>query len=587
MSFDYKVSGKAFDLSVLRRVLGLVSHHKRILYLSIFLTLAAAIVSPSVPFTVQYVIDHFIQKHDVSGLVKYSMIVAVLLILQALISYTQGYQTAWLGQQAILNLRNYIFNKIVNFRLRVYDKTAVGTMITRTISDVEAVADIFSEGLIQIIGDSLQIIVILCFMFYSDWRLSLVSLSILPPLLLAAYIFKEKIKSSFQEVRTQIGKLNSFLQEHITGMFVVQVFNREEEEMKRFVAINKLHRDANIRSVLYYSVFFPVIEILSAISIALVVWYGSSHVIAGDLSFGVVVAFIMYLNLLFRPIRQIADKFNTLQMGIVASDRIFKVLDMEDSIPETGTSKTPIKGEVEFKNVWFAYNEEDYVLKDVSFKVPDGEMLAIVGHTGSGKSSIINLVNRLYTYQRGNILIDGKNVEDFDFTHLRKNIAVVLQDVFLFSDTILNNIRLYNTAISEAEIINAAKLIGVHDFIMSLPDAYNYQVQERGATLSSGQRQLISFIRAILQQPRILILDEATSSVDPETEELLQHATQVLLQGRTSIVVAHRLSTIQHANAIILMDKGELKEAGTHAQLLSNNGKYRQLYDLQFSELVL
>jgi ATP-binding cassette subfamily B protein len=424
-------------------------------------------------------------------------------------------------------------------------------------------------------------------MFYTNWKLSLVSLSVLPFLWIAAYFFKEGIKKSFQDVRTQVGRLNAFLQEHITGMQIVQVFNREDEEMEKFKKINELHRDANIRSIFAYSIFFPVIEVLSAVSIALMVWYAAGAIVTSTMTFGVLVGFILYLNLLFRPIRQIADKFNTLQMGIVSGDRVFQVLDEEDAIPDLGTLVPELKGKVEFKNVNFGYNDDSLVLKDISFTIDEGKTLAIVGHTGAGKSSIINLINRLYAYQNGQILIDDLKIEDLKLEWLRKNIAVVLQDVFLFSDTILNNIRLFNDKISKNEIMHAAQLVGAHDFIERLPGGYDYQVQERGATLSTGQRQLISFIRAIIQNPKILILDEATSSIDQETEEMIQHATEVLLKGRTSIVIAHRLSTIQNASQIIVMDKGQIKERGTHDQLLAHGGLYRQLYELQFTELVL
>jgi ATP-binding cassette, subfamily B, multidrug efflux pump len=381
--------------------------------------------------------------------------------------------------------------------------------------------------------------------------------------------------------------MNAFLQEHITGMQIVQIFNREKEEGLKFEQINREHKEANIRSVFYYSVFFPVIEVLSAISIAMLVWYGAGRILQDELTFGSLVAFILYLNLLFRPIRQLADKFNTLQMGVVSSERIFRVMDMEDFIPDEGKEEKEIKGDVDFKNVWFAYEEENWVLKDVSFEVKQGESLAIVGHTGAGKSSIINLINRMYIKNKGDICIDDINIEDYKLEYLRKNIAVVLQDVFLFSDTIENNIKLYNEDITREQIIEAAKLVGAHKFIERLPGGYDYQVQERGGTLSTGQRQLISFIRAIIQNPKILILDEATSSIDQETEEMIQHATEVLLKGRTSIIIAHRLATIQNASQIVVMEKGRIKERGKHQELLQQGGLYRKLYELQFTELAI
>ena len=587
MSFDYKVTGKAFDLRVLRRVLALVAPYKLQFIRAIVLTLMTCAVGPSIPYCVQYMIDHFIRIGDIDGLTRFAMIILGLLVLQVFINYSQSYTTSWLGQMAILRLRKRMFQHIVKFRLRVYDRTPVGTMITRTISDIETIADVFGEGFFSIMADALQMIVVLVIMFCTSWKLSLISLSVLPFLWLAAYFFKEGVKKAFQDVRTQVGRMNAFLQEHITGMQIVQVFNREEEERNKFDEINKMHRDANIRSVFAYSVFFPVIEVLSAVSIALIVWFGAGEALDAKLTFGVITGFILYLNLLFRPMRQIADKFNTLQMGIVAGDRLFQVLDSEDFISDTGTLVPEIKGKVEVKDVYFAYNDEDWVLKGISFKIEEGKTLAIVGHTGAGKSSIVNLVNRLYPYQKGSILIDDINVEDYKLEWLRKNIAVVLQDVFLFSDTILNNIRLYNDNISRDEVIRAAKLVGAHDFIERLPGGYDYQVQERGATLSTGQRQLISFIRAIIQDPKILILDEATSSIDQETEEMIQRATDVLLKGRTSIVIAHRLATIQNADQIIVMEKGQIKERGRHEELLEQNGLYRKLYELQFTELVL
>ncbi|MDQ3071771.1 MAG: ABC transporter ATP-binding protein/permease [Bacteroidota bacterium] len=587
MSFDLKSTGKAFDLSVLRRVFALVSPYRGIFFLSVVLTILSAVVGPAVPVVIQKAIDDPILNNDIMGLYWYCAAVLGLLILQAIIMYVQTYYTNWLGQKAVQHLRTGIFSHILGFRQKVYDRTPVGTMITRTVSDVETVNEIFSQGLINIIGDTLQIAVILGIMFYTDWQLALVSLAVFPLLLISAYIFKEKVKVSFQDVRAQVARMNAFLQEHITGMQVVQIFNRENHEMKKFEKINEGHKDANIRSIFYYSVFFPVIEVLSAIAIALLVWWGARDILNGEQTIGTLVLFILLINLLFRPIRQIADKFNTLQMGMVASDRIFKVMDLEDHIPDTGTTDKPFDGTVEFKNVWFAYNDEDWVLKDVSFKVERGDSLAIVGHTGAGKTSITNLINRQYVYNKGAICVDDIPVEEYTLHSLRRQIAVVLQDVFLFSDTIENNIRLYNPAISNEQIIEAAHMVGAHRFIEKLPGAYKHRVQERGANLSTGQRQLISFIRAVIQDPAILILDEATSSIDQETEELIQEATDVLLKDRTSIIIAHRLSTIQHAAQIIVMEKGKIKERGRHDELLNQGGLYKQLYEFQFTELML
>jgi ATP-binding cassette subfamily B protein len=456
-------------------------------------------------------------------------------------------------------------------------------LITRTISDLETIANIFSEGLIQIIGDLLQLVVILGVMFYTDWKLTLIILVPMPLMIWSTYIFKEAMKSAFQAVRLWVSNLNTFLQEHISGMAVIQYFAREDQEFRKFDAINKEHRNAHIRANWYFSIFFPVLEIIVAIATGLLVWYGSKQIIADVISPGVVVAFIMYINMIFRPIRELIDKFNTLQMGMVAAERIFEVLDTDEFTPNQGTHQPrQVRGEIEFKNVWFAYNAEKWVLKDVSFKVQPGETLALVGATGAGKSSIINILSRFYEIQKGQILLDGIDIRNYDIVALRHNIATVLQDVFLFSDTIRNNIILDNVAITSEEVIDAAKRVGAYEFIQRLPNGLNHQVQERGATLSAGQAQLISFIRALVHDPTILILDEATSSIDTETEQLIQTAINNLMEGRTAIVIAHRLSTIQKANKIIVLDKGEIKEVGSHQQLLAMDGHYKKLYDLQF-----
>lgn len=586
MAEDKSVSGKALDTGILRRVFGLIRPYRGQFYLSIVLTIGVAVVGPAIPLLIQQTIDHQIMELDFSGLQWMALAILGLLLLQGLVNYWQTYLTNNLGQNAIMHLRNNVFDHVLEFRSRVFDRTPIGTLITRTISDVEKVADIFAQGLINIIGDLLQVIVILAILFWMDWEMTLVMLSIFPFLLLSSYLFQQKVKVAFQQVRTQVSRLNAFLQEHITGMQIIQVFGREKDEKGRFERINAEHRDANVRSVLYYSIFFPVIEILSAAAIALIVWYGSKEILAGSLEFGEVTAFILYINMLFRPIRQIADKFNTLQMGMVASERIFRVLNVDDSIPDEGKLQPhALEGHIEFRNVWFAYNPEEWVLKDVSFEVKPGQTLAIVGSTGAGKTTIINLLNRLYDIQKGSICLDGQDIREYDLSHLRKNIGVVLQDVFLFSDTIRNNIRLYNPDITEEQFYEATRLVGAEKFIDRLPNDFDYQVQERGSTLSAGQRQLISFIRAVIQDPRVLILDEATSSIDNETEDLIQHAIEVLLKGRTSIVIAHRLSTIQAADQILVMDHGQIVERGTHQELLAKGGAYKRLYQLQFTEL--
>ncbi len=565
-----EVTGKTYDWSLLRRLFKYTNPYKKLFYLAVLLTLGLAIVAPLRPFLIQKTVDDFILFDNKSGLINMTIILVVLLILQAIIQYYHTFLTNTLGQSVIKDLRKDVFNHLTQLRLKYFDKTPLGQLITRTVSDLETIADIFSEGLIVIIGDILQLVTIIGFMLYTDWKLTLIVLIPMPLLMLATYIFKEAIKSAFQEVRTQVAQLNTFLQEHISGISIIRYFAREEQEYKKFKAINAVHRDAHIRSNWYYSIFFPVVEIISALSIGLLVWYGSKSILNNEISAGVVVAFIMYVNMLFRPIRELADKFNTLQMGMVGADRIFKVLDtQEQTINEGRIAPESLKGEIEFKNVWFSYqqnqtevNEEDWILKNISFEVKEGETLALVGATGAGKSSTINILNRFYEISKGTVKIDGINIKDFELTYLRNQIATVLQDVFLFSDTIANNITLKNPAISMQKIITAAKDVGAHDFIMRLPGGYDYQVQERGATLSSGQAQLISFIRALVYDPKILVLDEATSSVDTETEILIH---------------------IQNADRIIVLDHGEIKEMGTHQELLKLNGFYKNLYDLQFN----
>ncbi len=513
-----------------------------------------------------------------------------LLIFQSIVQYLHTYMSGWLGQYIIRDIRIKLYKHLVNLRLKFFDKTPIGRLVTRNISDVETLADVFSQGLAAMVGDLLQLVFILGLMIYTDWRLALVSLSTLPLLILSTYVFKEKIKVAFNDVRNAVSNLNTFVQEHITGMSIVQIFGSEQREYKKFTEINKEHQRANLKSVLYYSVYFPVAEIISAAGIGLLVWYGAKGVLQQEetgITLGVLIAFIMYIQMFFRPIRLIADRFNTLQLGIVSSSRIMKLLDNEEHIPDNGTFvPQEVKGEVSFEKVWFAYNDNEYVLKDISLKVNAGDTVALVGATGAGKSSIINLLNRFYDINRGLIAIDDVDIKDFELDALRANIGVVLQDVFLFSDTIRQNITLGNNTITDDQIMEAARLVGAKKFIERLPNGLDYNVMERGSTLSVGQRQLISFVRTMVYDPRILVLDEATSSVDTETEEMIQKAIDKMMKGRTAIVIAHRLSTIQQADKIIVLDKGEIKESGTHEELLSHDGFYTQLHNMQYKEIV-
>jgi len=478
-----------------------------------------------------------------------------------------------------------LFKHVTRFKLRYFDRTPIGQLVTRVVSDIETIAEIFSQGILVILGDILKLVVVVVVMFIYNWKLSLLVLTPIPLLLIATNIFKNAIKKAFQQVRTQVSVLNTFVQEHLTGMNIVQIFNREEAESDKFRDINDKHRQAHIRSVWAYSVFFPVVEILSAISLAVLVWWGARESLAGDISVGDLVTFILFIYMLFRPIRQLADRFNVLQMGMVGSQRVFKVLDTDERIADTGhKTGERLEGAIEFQNVWLAYEEDDYVLRDISFEVNKGEVVAFVGATGAGKSSVINLLSRFYEFQKGDILIDDHSIREYELDFLRNEIAVVLQDVFLFSDTIHHNITLGDKHISREQVIEAAEAVGAHEFIMELPGNYDFDVRERGGMLSSGQRQLISFIRAYVYNPSILVLDEATSSVDTETEILIQNAIDRITEGRTSIVIAHRLSTIQKADKIIVMDEGKILEMGSHAELLEHGGAYKNLFDLQFKQ---
>jgi ATP-binding cassette subfamily B multidrug efflux pump len=580
---------KIFDFENLRRVFQFAAPYKRRFYFSIWLAVFLAIITPVRPYLIKITVDKLIASKMLDWIIWMTVIQIGLLIIESAVRFYFSYITAWLGQTVVKDMRIKVYQKVVGLNLRQFDQTPIGTLTTRTINDIEAINDIFSDGLVPIIADLLSIISILSFMFYVDWRLTLVCLAPFPILILATYYFKESVNKSFIKVRNAVAQLNAFVQEHITGMQVVQAFAAEGREFEKFKKINKSHRNANINAIFAYSVFFPVVEIVLALSTGLLVWWiagkaGASATEARELG-GKMMMFYMCLNLLFRPLRVIADKFNVLQMGVIASERVFKVLDNDDYIKTQGSySPAKIQGKVIFDHVSFGYNPDQFVLKDVSFKMNPGETVAIVGHTGSGKTTIISLLNRLYQIQKGLISIDDVNIDDYKLDVLRKNVGVVLQDVFLFSGSVMDNITLRNPSIPRERVIEAAKLIDMHDFIMQLPGNYDYNVMERGATLSLGQRQLLSFIRALLYDPSILILDEATSSVDTESEMLIQKAIDKLIAGRTSIVIAHRLSTIRKADKIIVLDKGEIKEMGTHEELLLLEGYYYKLYQLQFDK---
>ncbi len=570
-------------------------------YGSVLFAIVMAIFAPVRPYLIQLTVDMatgktvhipgwlklFIAKQNFSDASKFIIAVTlfqvVFLFVETTIRFFFSFMTAALGQRVVKDLRIAVYEKIVGLNLRQFDTTPIGTLTTRTIDDIERINDIFSDGLIPIIADLLTIIFTLATMFWINWQLTLVSLAPFPIMIIATYFFKESVNKSFVEVRNAVASLNAFIQEHLSGMAVVQAFAAEGRELNKFKKINAEHRLANIKAIFAYSVFFPIVEVVLAISTGLLVWF-----IAGNaLDAGLLMSFILYLNQLFRPLRVIADKFNVLQMGMVAAERVFKVMDNPDEMPPDSPDCTDagvLKGDIEFKDVWFAYKEDQYVLKGINFSIGAGQTVALVGHTGSGKTSIISLLNRLYTTQKGLLLLDQKPITAYTLESLRRNIGVVLQDVFLFSGSILDNITLRNPAITEEEVVKAAKMMGLHDFIMQLPGGYQYHVMERGATLSLGQRQLISFIRALLYNPSVLVLDEATSSVDSETELLIEKATETLITGRTSIVIAHRLSTIRKADLIIVLDKGEVKEAGNHESLLQKNGFYARLYEMQFEK---
>ena len=576
-------TGKVLDISLLFRVIAFAKPYKKQFIIATISAIILSFLGPLRPMLINHAIDNFIIISDPENLFKITLLLIALLFTEGFIQFFYIYLSTWIGQNVILDLRRKIFKHIMSLKMKFFDKTPIGTLVTRAVSDIETIADIFSQGLLVIIAELLKLIIVLIFMFYTDWRLSLVTLLTIPVLLVATAWFKRNIKASFQDVRDKVSSINSFVQEHIVGMNIVQIFNREQAEFKKFKKINSEHRDAHLRSIFYYAVFFPVVEVLSAVSIGLVVWYGGQGIISGkEITIGEIIAFIIYIQMMFRPIRQLADRFNILQMGIVGSERVFRVIDTDEKIENDGKIEvSDLAGDISFENVWFRYKKDQWILKDLSFSIKSGNFLALVGHTGAGKSSIIRILNRFYEIEKGNIKIDDISIKNLTLESLRNNIALVQQEVFLFSDSIFNNISLYEENISEELIIRSSKEIGIYDFIMSLPNGFNYVVGERGVTLSSGQRQLIAFLRVYVRNPKILILDEATASIDSSTEKLIQNALDKLSKNRTTIVIAHRLSTIVKADKILLLEEGKIKEQGTHKSLLELNGEYTKMYNHQ------
>lgn len=577
---------KAFDTLLFKRILKYTKPYqwrfKAVVVWAVSLSIFAALR----PYLLKETVDNYIKTEDAQGLLLYVVLMGVVLLMEVLSQFYFVYWANWLGQDIVRDIRVKLFNHFMRFKMSYFDNSPVGQLVTRSVSDIESIARIFSQGLFMIISDLMKMVVVLVFMFYMNWKLSFIVILAMPILVYATRIFQIKMKGAFEEVRTQIANLNTFVQERVTGMKIVQLFSREAIEYEKFKEINDKHNKAWIKTVWYNSIFFPVADIISSFTLGFIVWYGGMEIIGGDATttFGDLVAYTMLINMLFNPLRQIADKFNELQMGMISANRVFNILDIDDQVQENGTLEAPhFKGGITFTDVRFGYIKNEEVIKGLNLEVKAGETIAIVGSTGAGKSTIINLLNRFYDIQEGSISIDGTDIHQFELQSLRRQIAVVLQDVFLFADTILNNITLDNPTISREDVINAAKEIGVHDFIMTLPNGYDYNVKERGVMLSSGQRQLIAFLRAYVSNPSILILDEATSSIDTYSEELIQTATEKITKGRTSIVIAHRLATVINASKIIVMDKGTIVEQGTHTELLQKtDGFYKHLYDSQF-----
>lgn len=583
-----KVVGKAFDLAVFKRLMGFAKVYRIQFVIGTLSAILLSGVAVVKPILLERIIDVYYTNKDEKGLLNFSLLMFAALFFEVVLQFVFIYKVNWLGQNIIGDIRVKLQAHMLRFKMSYFDNSSVGKLVTRLVSDTETIAQFFGQGLFMIISDLLKMLAVMVVMIFMNWRMALIAFTILPILIYATKWFQIAIKSAFQEVRQQVANLNGFVQERVTGMKILQLFNREKIEYQNFLEINEKHKKAHIRTVWYYSIFFPIAEILTSIAVGLLVWYGGLDILSdGGATAAQVIAFIMMSQMLFRPLRQIADKFNTLQMGMVAGDRVFQILDTDSQVARTGTVDAPhFKGDLSFKDVHFSYIKGEEVLKGISFDVKAGETIAIVGATGAGKSTIINLVNRFYELDSGEICVDGVNVEHYKLGSLRNEIAIVLQDVFLFSDSIFNNIVLGNDSISREEVIEAAKVIGIHDFIMSLPNGYDYNVKERGVMLSSGQRQLIAFLRAYVSKPSVLILDEATSSVDSNSEKLIQDATDKITESQTSIIIAHRLATVKKADRIIVMDNGKIMEQGTHNELLKLNGYYKSLYELQFADKV-
>lgn len=581
-----EVLGKAYDSRLMKRLIKYLKPYSRLVIIAVLLTVGVALLSTIRPYLTKMAIDNYIVNKDPIGLRNIILILFGTLVFQGLVQYAMTYLTQWIGQKTIFDLRMELFEHIQKFSMNFFDKNPVGRLVTRLTNDIEVLNEMFSSGIVMVFADVFIIAGILFFMFTLSWQLTLIALSVIIPLVYATIFFRKKVRIAFRDVRYFLAKMNAFLQEHVSGILVVKIFGKEKSTLKNFEIINADHTRANKKSVLYYSVFFPVVELIGAISGGLIIWYGGNKTLEGVLTIGILISFIQYSEMFFRPIRDLSEKYNIMQTAMASSERIFKLMDRKPSIrdAEKPLELKVCKGNIDFNNVWFAYTKDNYVLKNISFSIKQGEKVAFVGATGAGKSSIMNLLCRFYDIQQGEILIDGLNIKDIRQNDLRKNIGLVVQDIFLFSDSIANNISLNNNEISRKKILDSAKIIGINGFIEKLPLGYEQNVKERGVTLSQGQRQLITFARALSYDPRILILDEATSSVDTHSEILIQNAIDKLMEGRTSIIIAHRLSTIQKCDKIIVMHKGEIRETGTHQELLEIGGIYSKLYQLQYKE---